>query len=202
RETFLRVYQSQKLLVKLRFMGKVLVGRSCYHALETKLEHVEPAKLFTYQERGEKDKKNKPKRGGGPKTGGKPKQSDTNTPSPYAKKTGAKRGGSQSKKQAERVSERGHVQGDSRTVASDSRTAMPSDSRTVPSDSRRGAPTTDPRTAIPSDSRTVPNDSRTAPMTDPRRITPPTDPRNAPTAPSSSVTPASSVSSRRTRKRR
>ncbi|MEG0493145.1 MAG: transglutaminase domain-containing protein [Clostridia bacterium] len=170
RETFLRVYQSQKLLVKLRFMGKVLVGRSCYHALETKLEHVEPAKLFTYQERGEKDKKSKPKRGGGPKTGGKPKQSDTNTPSPYAKKTEAKRGGSQSKKHAERVSERGHVQGDSRTV---------------PSDSRRGAPMTDPRTAMPSDSRTAPSDSRTAP-----------------TSPSSSVTPASSVSSRRTRKRR
>ncbi|MEG1195397.1 MAG: transglutaminaseTgpA domain-containing protein [Clostridia bacterium] len=220
RETFLRVYQSQKLLVKLRFMGKVLVGRSCYHALETKLEHVEPAKLFTYQQRGEKDKKSKQRRGGKGTTGGgkatqggKPKTGDGKpTRGPRISPTDSRRSAPMSDpRTAPSDSRRSEQTSDPRIAPTDSRRSeQTSDPRTAPTDSRRIAPTSDPRTA-PTDSRRVapPNDPRIAPTTDPRtvptdplRITPTINPRNAPSSPSSSITPASSVPSRRTRKRR
>lgn len=71
KDTCRRLFKSLPPLAKLRFLFRAGFGKNVYHALETRLVHVEPPKPITFHTSGGKTVKVKPSRDDSPK-GGKP----------------------------------------------------------------------------------------------------------------------------------
>ena len=60
RNTFRRMYDKQRWIIKLRFMLWAAFGRGCYTCLDTELRHEKPATLYRFQSTGKNAKEKRP----------------------------------------------------------------------------------------------------------------------------------------------